>query len=155
MIEWLKHFLVVSFLLNVSNVCTGQECMTDDEGPVKNSPCVFPFMHYGKFYKGCTKDRDLAGKFWCWYYKTFFFTIFDTAGETTIIFPLQAGQGLILKFVDKEEIKFYNFDTRCSTQVDRYRKHINGNWGYCNLKIKGKLANIFILIVLFPSEGRV
>jgi len=80
--------------------------MTDDEGPVKNSPCVFPFTHYGKFYKGCTKDRDLAGKYWCWYYKTFFFTIFDTAGETTIIFPLQAGQGLILKFVDAEEKSF-------------------------------------------------
>ena len=72
---WLKSFLAISVLLNFAEVSTGQECRTDNEGPQKNTPCVFPFTHSGKTYIMCTNNRDPDGKLWCWCSKTFFFLI--------------------------------------------------------------------------------
>ena len=45
--------------------CFGQECYTNDEGPVKNSSCVFPFTVGRRRYEACTNDTDSEGLLWC------------------------------------------------------------------------------------------
>ena len=39
--------------------------VTNDEGPQKNTPCVFPFRIKGTIYKECTNEKDPDNKFWC------------------------------------------------------------------------------------------
>lgn len=40
-------------------------CLTNEEGPVKNKPCVFPFILNGRKYTKCTKDYDARKRPWC------------------------------------------------------------------------------------------
>ncbi len=83
--EWLKLFVAIFFLLHCVEICTGQGCQTDNKGPEKKAPCIFPFVHSGKTYEMCTNDRDPDGKLWCWRYKTFFFAIFDIINNKIFI----------------------------------------------------------------------
>jgi len=51
----------------------------------------------------------------------------------------------MLKCVDEEGKKFYNINTRCSTEVNTDETHIKGKWGYCDLNMKGKSFKLFFL----------
>jgi len=40
-------------------------CLTNNEGPVKNASCKFPFIFEELKYTGCTRDHDPRNKLWC------------------------------------------------------------------------------------------
>ena len=45
---------------------TSLKCrQTGEDGPQKNSNCVFPFKHQGKEYNECTDVNDDNKKLWC------------------------------------------------------------------------------------------
>ena len=46
---------------NTAKLCN----MTNNEGPQKNKPCVFPFTIGETVYKECTNEKDLQGLYWC------------------------------------------------------------------------------------------
>ena len=41
------------------------KCSTNEGGPQKNVPCVFPFIFADRIYYKCTSDFDKDKKFWC------------------------------------------------------------------------------------------
>ena len=43
----------------------GIPCLTNGDGPQINQPCLFPWQFDGKWYSGCTTEKDPDGKFWC------------------------------------------------------------------------------------------
>jgi hypothetical protein len=56
------YFVVIYF----SQVSLSQKCLkTNDQGPQKNQPCVFPFTLQGTVYTSCTSKTDKDGRFWC------------------------------------------------------------------------------------------
>lgn len=58
----MKEFALLLLLLQM---CSGKVCRTNDEGPIKNTPCVFPFIFNLKTYHSCTDIGDENGKLWC------------------------------------------------------------------------------------------
>ena len=40
-------------------------CKTDEDGPQKQVPCVFPFRWYGRLHTGCTWISEENNKQWC------------------------------------------------------------------------------------------
>jgi len=132
-----------------STSTNGQRCLTTDDGPKRNSQCVFPFSFRGKLYNGCT-DINI-GENWC---------------STRVDENLQhidgnwglcrnscptdiAGQQCRTKdgpkvntpciFPFRFRGKVYNGCTDinigqnwCSTRLDDNSEHIDGNWGVCD-----------------------
>ena len=58
----MKELIFLSLLLQVSS---GNVCKTNDEGPAKNAPCVFPFEFFNEEFHSCTNIKDPKGKLWC------------------------------------------------------------------------------------------
>ena len=58
----MKEFALLLLLLQM---CSGKVCHTNDEGPIKNTPCVFPFIFNLQTYHSCTDIGDDNGKLWC------------------------------------------------------------------------------------------
>jgi len=48
-----------------SNTNSSEVCSTNEEGPSKNEPCIFPFIFSGQTYDSCTQEFDDQLKFWC------------------------------------------------------------------------------------------
>lgn len=60
----MRDLAVLLFFLTVK-VCSGAICKTNNEGPVKNTPCVFPFSFQVETHHSCTNASDDNGKLWC------------------------------------------------------------------------------------------
>ena len=52
---------LASSFSNSAKICN----MTNNEGPQKNKPCVFPFRIGETEYLECTNEKDPEGLFWC------------------------------------------------------------------------------------------
>ena len=57
--------LIILLIIFTAQVCSDRLCKTNDEGPVKNASCVFPFKYREKTFNFCTDFDDAVGKLWC------------------------------------------------------------------------------------------
>jgi hypothetical protein len=63
--KWFFKFLF-STTAFLATICSSQNCLrTNNEGPHKLAPCVFPFTYKDIVYHGCTNASDPGGKIWC------------------------------------------------------------------------------------------
>ena len=59
------RYIFAILILLIARSSSGEICRTNDEGPVKNDPCIFPFILHGNTYESCTNITDPDGKLWC------------------------------------------------------------------------------------------
>ena len=142
-----------------------KRCQTTNEpgSKVKNSPCKFPFTNNGKKYDSCTTDNDPDGRFWCstkvdqsgnhqkgnWGYcsrKCYDEIKCQTTNEPGVNvknapckFPFTIGTQTFDTCTSESDPEGRLW---CSTRVDRFGRHLEGNWGYCSDGCAGALRKL-------------
>ena len=142
-----------------------KRCQTTNEpgSKVKNSPCKFPFTNNGEKYDSCTTDNDPDGRFWCstkvdqsgnhqkgnWGYcsrKCYDEIKCQTTNEPGVNvknapckFPFTIGTQTFDTCTSESDPEGRLW---CSTRVDRFGRHLEGNWGYCSDGCAGALRKL-------------
>ena len=61
-----KTFLCILFFLGTTTASTSNQCLTTNDSPTPNAPCVFPWRFQDdRLRQGCINDTDPDGKYWC------------------------------------------------------------------------------------------